>query len=55
MGLLVVTLMWILTIWSIYGQSSLYGFKRELLPNGRHLMHMHIESAEVYGNTTGLM
>jgi hypothetical protein len=31
-----------------------FGLERELMPNGKHLVHMHMQSAPVYGNSTDL-
>jgi len=30
-------------------------YRRELHTSGRHLMHMHIEAAQVYGNSSEMM
>jgi hypothetical protein len=34
---------------------NLQNYKRTLLEDGRHLVHMHLETSEVFGNSTGLM
>ena len=39
----------------VLAQIAFQNYTRTLHSSGRHLVHMHIESAEVFGNTTGLM
>lgn len=52
---------WILLFFTYVGSTVSQGifdgssYKRVLHKSGRHLVHMHVESTDIYGNSTGLM